>query len=104
MRNPLFLASAAFFALVALFSATGTGQQAPQNDTDEIPAAKKAAKKKKVVPAKPYEGVGAIPARGVLVELLEGMADEWTWDFIAPAPSERFEQRELAFVELPRKY
>jgi hypothetical protein len=42
--------------------------------------------------------------RGVLVEVLEGMADEWTWDFIAPMPSERFTQRELAFVELPKKY
>ncbi|HMC12018.1 MAG TPA: LamG domain-containing protein, partial [Pirellulaceae bacterium] len=45
-----------------------------------------------------------IPAREVLVEVLEGMPDNWTWDFVAPAPSERFTQRELAFVEIPKKY
>ena len=91
-------------AVVAFLTSTGVAQQAPQNDTDIVPAAKKAAKKKKVVPEKPYEGVGRIPDLAVLVEVLEGMADEWTWDFIPPAPSERLEQRELAFVELPRKY
>jgi hypothetical protein len=45
-----------------------------------------------------------IPERQVLVEVLEGMPDDWTWDFVAPAPSERFTQRELALVEVPTKY
>ena len=40
----------------------------------------------------------------MLVEVLEGLPDEWNWDFITPTPSERFTQRELAFVELPKKY
>lgn len=45
-----------------------------------------------------------IPARQVLVEVLEGMPDNWTWDFVAPNPSERFTQRELAVVDVPKKY
>src|SRR5262245_5769358 len=45
-----------------------------------------------------------IPEGAVLVEVLEGMPDDWNWKFIAPAPTERFTQRELAFVEVPKKY
>ncbi|HZN34738.1 MAG TPA: DUF1553 domain-containing protein, partial [Pirellulaceae bacterium] len=40
----------------------------------------------------------------VLVEVLEGLPDEWNWSFVPPTPSERWTQRDLAFVELPRKY
>jgi hypothetical protein len=32
------------------------------------------------------------------------LPDQWNWDFVPPPPSERWTQRELAFVELPRKY
>jgi hypothetical protein len=45
-----------------------------------------------------------IPEGQVLVEVLEGMPDQWNWDFVPPRPSERFMQRQLAFVEVPRKY
>jgi hypothetical protein len=52
----------------------------------------------------PYVTREHIPLNRVLVEILEGIPDEWNWDFVAPAPSERFTQSVLAAVELPRKY
>jgi len=58
----------------------------------------------KVIQPKPYVTNVTIPERGVLVEVLEGIPDAWSWDFVAPKPSERYTQRELAFVELPKKY
>jgi len=57
-----------------------------------------------VVQPKPYVTSVPIPRDGVLVEVLEGLPDQWNWDFVPPAPSERFTQRELALVELPKKY
>jgi hypothetical protein len=53
---------------------------------------------------KPYVTTLPIPEREVLVEVLEGLPDDWTWNFVAPVPSERFRQPELAFVEVPKKY
>ena len=44
------------------------------------------------------------PTDAVLVEVLEGLPDDWNWDFIPPKPSERFTQPDLAFVEVPKKY
>jgi hypothetical protein len=52
----------------------------------------------------PYVTREPIPLNSVLVEILEGIPDEWSWDFVAPAPSERYRQSVLATVELPRKY
>ncbi|MCI0360957.1 MAG: DUF1549 domain-containing protein, partial [Planctomycetaceae bacterium] len=57
-----------------------------------------------VVQPKPYVTNVPIPRDSVLVEVLEGLPDEWNWNFVPPTPSERFTQRELALVELPKKY
>jgi len=58
----------------------------------------------KAVEAHAYVTSVPIPPDAVLVEVLEGLPDEWNWDFTAPAPSERWTQSDLAFVELPKKY
>ena len=58
----------------------------------------------RMVEPKPYVTDVPIPEGQVLVEVLEGLPDEWSWDFVPPAPSERFTQAELAFVEAPKKY
>lgn len=68
-----------------------------------LPAERIAARWKAVQP-KAYITNVPVPEREVLVEVLEGIPDAWSWDFVAPKPSERFRQRELAFVELPKKY
>lgn len=52
----------------------------------------------------PYVTREPAPLHGVLVEVLEGIPDEWNWDFVAPGPSERYTQSVLAAVEMPRKY
>ena len=57
-----------------------------------------------MVQPKPYITSVPIPSDEVLVEVLEGIADNWSWDFIPPTPSERFTQPNLALVELPKKY
>jgi hypothetical protein len=53
---------------------------------------------------KAYVTTVPIPEGQVLIEVLEGMPDQWKWDFVAPTPSERYTQDALAFVELPKKY
>src|SRR5262249_34222158 len=53
---------------------------------------------------KAYVTTAPVPERQILVEVLDGMPDDWTWDFVAPTPSERFTQREFAFVEVPKRY
>lgn len=68
-----------------------------------LPADKIASRWKAIQP-KPYITSVPVPEREVLVEVLEGIPDAWTWDFVPPKPSERFTQRDLAFVELPKKY
>jgi hypothetical protein len=67
-------------------------------------SAERIAARWRVIEPKPYVTAVPIPKDRVLVEILEGMPDEWTWDFVPPTPSERFTQYDLAFVELPRKY
>jgi uncharacterized protein DUF1553/uncharacterized protein DUF1549 len=68
-----------------------------------LPSERIAARWKVNLP-KAYATNVLVPDGQVLVEVLEGIPDDWTWNFIAPTPSERFTQRELAFVELPKKY
>ncbi len=68
-----------------------------------LPAERIASRWKAVQP-KAYVSDVKVPEREVVVEVLEGIPDAWSWDFVTPKPSERFSQRELAFVELPKKY
>jgi hypothetical protein len=56
------------------------------------------------VQPKPYVTNVPIPRQRVLVEVLEGVPDDNSWDFIPPPPSERYEEPAMALVELPRKY
>jgi hypothetical protein len=67
-------------------------------------SAERIAARWQVVQPQPYVTSVAIPRDRVLVEVLEGLPDQWAWDFVPPAPSERFEQRELAMVAVPQKY
>lgn len=45
-----------------------------------------------------------LPEGAALVEVFEELPDNWSWDFIAPTPSERWTQNLFAFHEIPRKY
>ena len=65
-------------------------------------AAERIAARWKVNQPKAYVTNVPISDGHVLVEILEGIPDEWNWRFVAPTPSERYTQRELAFVEIPR--
>jgi hypothetical protein len=67
-------------------------------------SAERIAARWQVVEPNPYVTSIPIPRGEVLVEVLERLPDEWTWDFVAPRPSERFTQRQLALVEAPKKY
>ncbi len=67
-------------------------------------SAERIATRWRIVQPKPYVTNVPIPKDGVLVEILEGVPDEWTWDFVPPTPSERFTQTDLAMVETPKKY
>lgn len=67
-------------------------------------SAKRIAARWQVVQPKPYVTDVSVPRDAVLVEVLEGLPDAWSWNFIAPRPTERFTQRELALVEVPKKY
>src|SRR5690606_3604974 len=53
---------------------------------------------------KPYITNVPIPRNEVLVEVLEGIPDDWSWNFIPPAPSERYAEQQFAAIEAPRKY
>jgi hypothetical protein len=67
-------------------------------------SAERIAARWQVVLPKPYITNVPVPADQVLVEVLEGLPDQWNWDFIPPEPSERFTQQTLAMVEAPKKY
>jgi hypothetical protein len=67
-------------------------------------SAERIAARWQVVQPKPYVTNVEIPPGKVLVEVLEGLPDDWNWNFVPPQPSERYAQQDLAFVELPKKY
>lgn len=58
----------------------------------------------KVVQPKAYVTTVPVSEGAVLVEVLEGLPDDWNWNFVPPTPSERWTQSDLAFVEVPKKY
>lgn len=57
-----------------------------------------------VLQPKPYLTTIDPPRDGVLVEVMEGMPDKWSWDFIAPEPTERYTEPAFALVEIAHKY
>jgi hypothetical protein len=67
-------------------------------------SAERIAARWRIVQPKPYVTNVPIPKDAVLIEVLEGMPDQWTWDFVPPAPSERLSQAAFAWVEVPKKY
>lgn len=67
-------------------------------------SAERIAARYRIVEPKAYVTDVPVPEGQVLVEVLEGLPDEWSWEFVPPAPSERCTQSEMAFVEAPKKY
>lgn len=53
---------------------------------------------------KPYVTEVEIPNRAVLVEVMENIPNQNTWDFVIPAPEERYVEPALAFIDVPHKY
>lgn len=45
-----------------------------------------------------------IPKDQALVEVFEGLTDDWSWDFVYPQPSERWQHGLLALSAIPQKY
>ncbi|WP_254509816.1 DUF1553 domain-containing protein [Anatilimnocola floriformis] len=45
-----------------------------------------------------------IPKNQALVEVFEGLPDDWTWNFSYPQPSERWTHDRLALSAIPQKY
>jgi hypothetical protein len=57
-----------------------------------------------VLQPKPYVTTLDPPKDGVLVEVMEGIPDKLSWDFIAPEPTERYIEPAFALVEIAHKY
>ncbi len=57
-----------------------------------------------VLQPKPYITTLDPPKDGVLVEVFEGIPDKLSWDFIAPAPTERYTEPAFALAEIAHKY
>jgi hypothetical protein len=53
---------------------------------------------------KPYITNVPLPRDKVLVEILEGLPDDWNWNFIPPQPIERYTEQQFALPAVPRKY
>lgn len=45
-----------------------------------------------------------LPKDRVLVEVFEGLPDDWSWEFTSPQPSERWEDERFALSAAPQKY
>ena len=58
----------------------------------------------KVQPAKPLVADADLPKGQVLVEIIEGVPNQRSWNFRMPNAIESFPQPAFAFVEVPRKY
>ena len=67
-------------------------------------SAERIAARWRVLEPKPYITTIDPPRDGVLVEVLEGIPDKLTWDFIAPEPTERFIEPAFALTEIAQKY
>lgn len=67
-------------------------------------SAERIAARWKIVQPQGYVTNVTIPRDKVLVEVFEGLPDEWNWNFTYPQPSERFTQDRLAMSAIPFKY
>jgi hypothetical protein len=57
-----------------------------------------------VLQPKPYITTLEPPKDGVLVEVIEGIPDKLSWDFVVPEPTERYTESGFALVEVAHKY
>ena len=72
-------------------------------------SAERIAARWKTVQPEGYVTKMPLPKNAALVEILEGLPDDWSWNFVCPPPSERlahhfYEQNLLALSALPQKY
>lgn len=67
-------------------------------------SAERLAARWKVVQPQGYVTNVPIPQDKVLVEVFEGLPDEWNWDFTYPQPTERWTQDRLAMSAIPLEY
>ena len=67
-------------------------------------SAERIAARYQAVQPTPYVTSVPIPRDRVLVEILENIPDDNSWDFIPPPPSERPGEPALGLIELPHKY
>ena len=68
-----------------------------------LPAERIAARWKAVIP-EGYATKLPIPKDQALVEVFEGLPDDWNWNFSYPQPSERWTHDRLALSAIPNKY
>lgn len=66
--------------------------------------AERIAARYQVLQPKPYVTTIDPPKDGVLIEVLEGIPDKLSWDFITPEPSERYTESAFALAEIAHKY
>lgn len=58
----------------------------------------------KIVQPEGYVTKLPIPKDQALVEVFEGLPDDWSWDFSYPQPGERWQHDRLALSAIPQKY
>lgn len=68
-----------------------------------LSAERLAARYRAILP-KPYITNVPLPREQVLVEILEGLPDDWNWNFIPPPPTERYTEQQFALPTVPKKY
>lgn len=66
--------------------------------------AERIAARYQVLQPKPYVTTIDPPKDGVFVEVMEGIPDKLSWDFIAPEPTERYTEPAFALAEIAHKY
>lgn len=69
-----------------------------------LPAERVAARFVKRQPPSYHTPAEALPEQGVLVEIMQGIPDRFSWDFPVPEPSEQWTQPYFALVDLPQHY
>lgn len=67
-------------------------------------SAERIAARWKTVQPEGYVTKQQIPGDAALVEVFEGLPDDWNWNFTYPQPSERWMHDRLALSAIPQKY